>query len=125
MKNRLIVAGLLVLFSLGVCILEVFTINKVTKESEEILDSMLDKNKNKKQLTDLSSHLYEFWNSNMPIMAIFIQHKEIEEIEECLAIIKNSVPQGDNDTFHIETTRAKILLKNLKDTEYPYVENVF
>lgn len=126
MKNKLIIAGLLVAIVLGLCIYEMIALDKVAAQANEILTSMRDKknNKSKQQLSEMSDNLFELWENNMCMMAIFVQHEEIEEIEECLAIMKNAVYQGDSPRFQTEATRAEILIQGLRDSEFPHIENI-
>ncbi len=124
MKNKLIIVGAFIVLVLGLCIYEMIAIDKVAAESNEILTSLSNKKYSKNKLTELSEQLYELWKSNMFMMAIFVQHDQIEEVEASLAIIKKSISQGDNATFQNEIARAQILIQGIRDSEFPHIENI-
>jgi hypothetical protein len=124
MKNKLIIVGILMALVLGLCAYEMVAIDKVAAESNEILASLNNKKHSKAKLSELSEQLYDLWKNNMFMMAIFVQHDQIEEVEACLAIIKKAITQGDNATFQTEITRAEILIQGLRDSEFPHIENI-
>ena len=125
MKNKLIIVLMLLASIFGVCAYEMISIDKISKESCGILSQMQDGKEDKQALTELSTRLSKLWSEKISILAIFIQHEMLDDIEQSIAIIKNSIDQDDEETFQIETTRAIVQIQNLRDTEFPYIENIF
>lgn len=126
MKNKLLIVCILLALVLGACAYEMISIDNISAKSCEIIDSMQapDSWDNKKELKQLSNELYELWSNKIPTLSIFVQHEMIDEIEQSIAIIKNSIEQDDEETFQVESTRAVIQVRNLRDTEFPYIENI-
>lgn len=126
MKNKLLTISILIALVLGACAYEMITIDNVFKDSCEIIDSMsdLERQNKKDELLEASDKLYQLWGEKMPILSMFVQHEIVDEIEQSIAIIKSSVEQDDSDTFQTEITRAAIQIQSLRDTEFPYIENI-
>ena len=126
MKNKLLTVSILIALVLGACAYEMITIDNVFKDSCEIIDSMsdLERQNKKDELLEASDKLYQLWGEKMPILSMFVQHEIVDEIEQSIAIIKSSVEQDDSDTFQTEITRAAIQIQSLRDTEFPYIENI-
>ncbi len=126
MKNKLLTVSILIALVLGACAYEMITIDNVFKDSCEIIDSMsdLERQNKKDELLEASDKLYQLWGKKMPILSMFVQHEIVDEIEQSIAIIKSSVEQDDSDTFQTEITRAAIQIQSLRDTEFPYIENI-
>lgn len=126
MKNKLLTVSILIALVLGACAYEMITIDNVFKNSCEIIDEITDlERQNKKdKLIESSDRLCQLWDNKIPILSIFIQHEMIDEIEQSVAIIKNSIEQDDKDTFQTEITRVAIQIQSLRDTEFPYIENI-
>lgn len=126
MKNKLLTVSILIALVLGACAYEMVTIDNVFKDSCKIIDSMsdLDRQNKKDELLEASDKLYQLWGEKIPILSVFVQHEIVDEIEQSVAIIKNSIEQDDNDTFQTEITRAAIQIQSLRDTEFPYIENI-
>lgn len=126
MKNKLLTVSILIALVLGACAYEMVTIDNVFKDSCKIIDSMsdLDRQNKKDELLEASDKLYQLWGEKIPILSVFVQHEIVDEIEQSVAIIKNSIEQDDNDTFQTEITRAAIRIQSLRDTEFPYIENI-
>lgn len=124
--KKLLIALVLMSIVIGICIFEMFSIDHISSESIETINIMQQahENNDKYKLKELSENLYNLWEGKTQIMHIFFQHDSVDEIEQSIAIIKNSIDQDDDETFQTESTRVAIQIQSLRDSEFPYIENI-
>ena len=122
-------AAILAAFSIISCVLLMFyVINVSDKAMESVKNIQQDFSaSNFTSASKKADDLNNFWEENQSIMSIIVHHEMLEEIEESIALIKTSIDTSENskdDNFWIESNRATIYLKNLREVEIPNLGNI-
>lgn len=126
MKKRIIIISVMITIVIATCIFETIFVDRIYALSTQIIYNMqltynIDQNSD---ISEQTNELYELWQNNIPLISVFIQHESIDEIEQSISIIKSAVEKNDLETFYIESTRATAQIQSLRDTEFPYIENI-
>ena len=124
--NRIATSIMLFISVIIVCGIELFKINYVSEKIKEVLTLIqtLVSDDEMSKAKDLSSSIYDFWEDNSRILAIFVQHDTLDNIEEALALMDSAIEKDEVADFWSENLRAYIQISNLNDTIYPTIENV-
>ncbi len=124
--NRIATSIMLFISVIIVCGIELFKINYVSEKIKEDLTLIqtLVSDDEMSKAKDLSSSIYDFWEDNSRILAIFVQHDTLDNIEEALALMDSAIEKDEVADFWSENLRAYIQISNLNDTIYPTIENV-
>ena len=122
-------AAILAAFSIISCVLLMFyVINVSDKAMQSVKNIQQDFSvSNFTSASKKADDLNNFWEENQSIMSIIVHHEMLEEIEESIALIKTSIDTSENskdDNFWIESNRATIYLKNLREVEIPNLGNI-
>lgn len=64
------------------------------------------------------------WNKRLRILMILNSHNKTDEIDQSLHLAASGLYHNNTDIFITESNRAIILLRHLKDTEYPTIDNI-
>ena len=90
--NRIATSIMLFISVIIVCGIELFKINYVSEKIKEDLTLIqtLVSDDEMSKAKDLSSSIYDFWEDNSRILAIFVQHDTLDNIEEALALMKKT-----------------------------------
>ena len=108
MKSKLIIAILLLCFSIGLCIFESITINKITNEATEVLAAIKEKdviNDNEK-LIQLTGELYEFFEDKAWVLEAFIHHEETQELIEAAGALRAAALAKDKASYFEELAKV-------------------
>ena len=73
--------------------------------------------------TELEKALGE-WNDNMDTMLLFISHGRLDEIEQALNTGYSFIKNSDITMYFGECTRAFLMTENVKNVEYPSINNI-
>ncbi len=124
--NRIATSIMLFISVIIVCGIELFKINYVSEKIKEDLTLIqtLVSDDEMSKAKDLSSSIYDFWEDNSRILAIFVQHDTLDNIEEALALMDSAIEKDEVADFWSENLRAYIQISNLNDTIYPTIENI-
>lgn len=123
-------AGILALISVGICIVCLIYVVKASDKAKEYVEEIqtavtkLDYEYAKLKAQELD----EFWEEKHTILSMIVHHKNLEEIEESVELIKTSLENINEDNCidcEMENTRALSRIKNLRDVELPSVSNIF
>ena len=127
MKNKLIIAVLLLCFSIGLCIFEAITVDKITNEATEMLTaikSTSSSGQSSKELTELCKELSEFWEEKRWILEMLVEHKTIDEVESCTATMLELSETGAADGVRCKSAKLTKSIINIKETAHPEPGNV-
>lgn len=122
-------AAILAAFSIISCVLLMFyVINVSDKAMQSVKNIQQDFSaSNFTSASKKADDLNNFWEENQNIMSIIVHHEMLEEIEESIALIKTSIDTSENsknDNFWMESNKATIYLKNLREVEIPTLGNI-
>ena len=119
--KRLIAAFVLIIICIGLIITSNLTIAHYSTNLLELL-SQSEKEFNNKESTDHTlTQLSEDWKRYEPILMIFANHGEIEEIGQSIARVR----AGDREDFLKESAELKERLEHLKISERFNVKTFF
>ena len=122
-------AAVLAAFSVIFCVLLMFYVINVSEKAMESVKNIQQdfSTSNFKSASKKADDLTDFWEENQNALSIIVHHEMLEEIEESIALIKTSINTSEDskdDNFWIESNRATIHLKNLREVEIPNLGNI-
>ena len=119
MKNRIIVAVVMVLSavlaSIGSVIATVAITNNTTEYAKQLQSNGAD--------AETLELFEEQWSKYEKILSCYIRHSEIEDISRSVEILKTIYNQ-DRELFEIECSRIISAAQHLKRTELPLLSNI-
>lgn len=127
--KKVLWAGILAVFSVISCIFFMFYIINVSDKTVDSIKSIQQdfSTSNFKSAHKKAEELNDYWEENQHILSIMVHHEMLEEIEQCIALIKTSIDisqEPKNDNFWIESNKATIYLENLREVEIPTLGNI-
>ena len=127
--KKVLGAAILAIFSIISCILLMFYVINVSDKTMASVQNIQQDfyNSDFKSASEKADNLNDFWEENQNIMSIIVHHEMLEEIEESIALIKTSIDTAEDskdDNFWIESNKATIHLKNLREVEIPTLGNI-
>lgn len=126
MKKRVIIVTLLLIFSIGICLYELYNINNISKESIENLKTMqmYVEQEDIESAQTLSEQTKELWDKNNVMLTIFMQHQYVEDILQTLNVMDTALNIEETSDFFTENTRAILQISKFSHTEFPKIENI-
>lgn len=125
--NRLWISIAILVSVICLCAYELFKIRDLSEKSEQNISEMqqyIIKNDFSSALK-ISQETNEMWENNNTLIAMFVQHEPLENIEQSLAVISVSIVQNNLQDFWTESTKASIQITKLSDTDIPSLGNIF
>ncbi|MBQ2671958.1 MAG: DUF4363 family protein [Clostridia bacterium] len=127
--KKVLWAGILAVFSVISCIFLMFYIINISDKTVDSIKSIQQdfSTSNFKSAHKKAEKLNDYWEENQHILSIMVHHEMLEEIEQCIALIKTSIDisqEPKNDNFWIESNKATIYLENLREVEIPTLGNI-
>ena len=127
--KKVIWATILAAFSVISCVLLMFYIINVSDKAIGAVQNIQQdfSTSNFKSASKKADDLNNFWEENQNLMSIVVHHEMLEEIEQSIALIKTSIDtskDSKNDNFWMESNKAIIYLKNLREVEIPTLGNI-
>lgn len=127
--KKVIWATILAAFSVISCVLLMFYIINVSDKAIGAVQNIQQdfSTSNFKSASKKADDLNNFWEENQNLMSIVVHHEMLEEIEQSIALIKTSIDtskDSKNDNFWMESNKAVIYLKNLREVEIPTLGNI-
>ena len=126
MKKRVIIVTLLLIFSIGICLYEIYRLNNISEESIKNLKTMqmYVEQEDIESAQRISEQTKELWDKNNVMLTIFIQHEYVEDILQSLNVMDTALNIGEESNFFTENTRAILQISKLNHTEFPKIENI-
>ncbi len=123
-------AGILALFSVVICIVcLIYVVEASDKAKEYVEEIQAAVTKPDYEYAKLKAQeLDEFWKKKHTFLSMIVHHKNLEEIEESVELIKTSLENINEDNCidcEMENTRALSRIKHLRDVELPSISNIF
>ena len=125
MKRTIISAVILILIISAVTI-SIIINNNTSSDMLEGIDNAIEfcsKGNNSKALNEID-RIIENWDSASDILMVFSSHDKADEVDEALHIAKVYAENGENNMFIAECSRAKIMIKQINELEYPWLHNI-
>lgn len=89
----------------------------------EIIDK-LAKNENFKEAEAECKKMEEEWNKGLNTVNVMLIHDYMDEIGLNISHMKIYLENGDASMYFAESTGAKKRLASIKESEFPYLENI-
>lgn len=124
MKRIWIAVGIL-FTTIILCFLEVIYISNMTKNFYEQLDlikSLAETNKD--EAINLADQTLSQWQEKNKVLAIFITHERLEEIDELFSVIPVDLRQEGDENFLMDISKLYSKFEYLNETELPSVRNI-
>lgn len=105
---------------------------KLTSTLKQNIDEILEVLENedtaneqdKKDTAHLGEELHSNWDSLHTVLAVFIDHSRLEDIDQSIAVIAECLKKDEESDFYVESAKLKAQLEHLKDTELPTISNI-
>lgn len=110
----------------GLCIAEITWISNITDNLKYQIDSIneLVSEENIDEAISLSEEINDNWVKNHNNLAMFIDHNNLEEIDQTMEIIDTCLKTNNISQFYIETAKIDSLIEDILDTEMPNFYNI-
>ena len=126
--------GIVIIVIIIITILSLnFTTQNYTKETvliiEENLQNMredlLQEDKDEKKLKKDIEETFKEWDKRYEILAYYIEHDELEKVENDLTMVRSSIEAGvyEQVVEHVDT--CIFLMKHIKEKETFNIKNIF
>ena len=124
--KRLITSIILLVITVSACIAEtIFLNNTVSSFSQDIDNAMQEaSNENLDSAMQIADDISNRWQEQQPFISTFINHERLEEIAQSIISMKTNLFKGQTEDFFVESEIAKTQFNDLKDTEFPSIENI-
>lgn len=124
--KRFITSIVLLVITIGACIAETFFLNNLVSSFTQDINSTIKevKNENFETAKSLANSINSNWQEKQSFISTFINHERLEEIGQSIISMKTNLDQGQLEDFFVESEITKTQLNNLKDTEFPSIENI-
>ncbi len=124
--NRIWAAAVIFLLLAGLCVLGFH--NTITCTGDLLL-SLSEIESNLKEGESVlagrrAEELLEKWDDYHHSLSLYLPHARLESIDQALAALPPLIEEGNLQEFQIEYNRAALQIERLKDTEYPFLENI-
>lgn len=116
------------------CIVELIWIENstatLTQSIDEIIQAVENENEDEanklsdEEKAELGKNLHSNWDSLHTILAAFVDHARLEDIDQSIAVISECLKKEEESDFYIESAKLKGQLEHLKDTELPTISNI-
>ena len=124
MKRIWIAVGIL-FTTIILCFLEVIYISNMTKNFYEQLDLIKSlAGTNKDEAINLADQTLSQWQEKNKVLAIFITHERLEEIDELFSVIPVDLRQEGDENFLMDISKLYSKFEYLNETELPSVRNI-
>lgn len=117
------------LFFLIVGLLSAVELGYVTANADlyiskiELTDKKVYKNDFENAL-EMCTELETKWDESAKKIDVMLNHDNIDSISECLNKMTSYIQNGSIDMYFAESNKAKKELASIKESEYPYIENI-
>lgn len=117
------------LFFLIVGLLSAVELGYVTANADlyiskiELTDKKIYKNDFESAL-EICTELEIKWDESAKKIDVMLNHDNIDSISECLNKMTSYIQNGSIDMYFAESNKAKKELASIKESEYPYIENI-
>jgi predicted MPP superfamily phosphohydrolase len=99
--------------------------NEQTSVEEENLDSNKQNNEIQKSIEEKSKSITEKWKKFHKILALYIEHDEIEKVAIKISLIQKQVEIENFGDARQAISEAQFLLEHLKEKQKVSLENIF
>ena len=89
----------------------------------ELTDKKVYKNDFEEAL-ELCSQLEDNWENSSKRIDMILNHECIDSIGESINKMSSYLQNGSVDMYFAESSKAKKELASIKESEYPYIENI-
>lgn len=124
--KRFITSIILLIITVSACIAEnIFLSNTVASFIQNINSAMQEaSNDNLDSAMQIANDITGRWQEQQPFISTFINHERLEEIAQSIVSMKTNLFKGQIEDFFVESEVLKTQLNDLKDTEFPSIENI-
>lgn len=125
MKRLWIAAGLIV-FTVGLCTTGYVVMNRSASKLMQILEEGKEAAEKEDYFAaaDLAMSAKQQWNKTKPLLEVFVNHNDLEELNEYLVMIEDTADSGDIEGFNEICKYSADLLTDIIDHEKPTVHSV-
>ncbi len=127
--KKVIGAIVLALISIAACAISLFYIENTSETAISYVSEIQNKiEKNDyKSSAEKAQNLENFWNEKNDLLATFVHHEMLEEIDESVRSINvmlKNFDEGEKTTLQVECKKTQTLLEDFKDAELPTIMNI-
>ena len=94
---------------------------KLSELRDEILNEEFDKSKVQSKIITLN----ENWSKEYNVLAMYVEHSELEKVEQQLTLIETCIETGENTRAIIELDRCRNIIDNIENESKFKLINIF
>ena len=127
--KKVIGALFLALISIAACAISLFYIENTSETALSYvseIQTQIEKD-NYKSSAENAQNLENFWNEKNDLLATFVHHEMLEEIDETVRSINVMLKNFNEDektNVKVKCKKAQTLLEDFKDSEMPTITNI-
>ena len=127
--KKVIGALILAFISVAACIGSLFYIENTSERALSYISEIQTQieNNNYESSAKNAQNLENFWNEKNDLLATFVHHEMLEEIDETIRSINVMLKNFNEDektNLKVECKKAQSMLENFKDSEMPTITNI-
>ncbi len=127
--KKVVGALILALISIVACIVSLFYIENTSETALSYVSEIQNKiEKNDyKSSAEKAQNLENFWNKKNDLLATFVHHEMLEEIDESVRSINvmlKNFDESEKTNLKVECKKAQTLLEDFKNAETPTIINI-
>ena len=110
----------------GLCIGEIIWVSNIAENIESQISEIEETVSigNLENAISFAEQISSQWNKSHNKLAIFVDHKSLEDIDQSMEIMEVSLSTLNLYQFYIETSKIKSSINDLVDTETPSIYNI-
>ena len=127
--KKVVGAIVLALISVVACIVSLFYIENTSETAISYVSEIQNKvEKNDyKSSAEKAQNLENFWNEKNDLLATFVHHEMLEEIDasvRSINVMLKNFDESEKTNLQVECKKAQTLLEDFKDAELPTIMNI-
>lgn len=124
--KRLYVAVFFLVFAIGLCIFEQYTVESAYKETNEIIDTAMKylDDEDFEKTAEECKKLDQYWNEKYPYLTAMIEHGSLDDAKMTISSLEE-LAKNESDELESELIMAKNQIKSIRDNQKISFGNVF
>lgn len=124
--KRLYVAVFFLVFAIGLCIFEQYTVESAYRETNEIIDTAMKylDDEDFEKTAEECKKLDTYWNEKYPYLTAMIEHGSLDDAKMTISSLKE-LAKNESDELESELIMAKNQIKSIRDNQKITFGNVF
>lgn len=124
MRTRIIIAALLIIFSLLISLFSFFYVQSVAQQLESSLKTAVEKNINGLEISEEINFSVAMWKKHRKVFGSFLKHSDAEELDKCFARVE-IFSSSDSEELEEALVQCLVSLQSTINGEKLTIDNIF